>query len=59
MFRDLFAELPLLALPIAAMLLFFGIFLLVLVRVACTRAAHYRQLAQLPLDDDCTRRTER
>lgn len=60
MFRDLFENVSLTALPIAAMLLFLGIFVAVIVRVSRkARAATYEQMAQLPLQDDPCRRTDR
>ena len=60
MFRDLFADLSLTSLPIAAMLLFFAFFLAVLVRVGSkSRNTQYQQMAHLPLDDDSGQRTDR
>lgn len=60
MFRDLFENVPLTVLPIIAMLMFLGIFVAVIVRISKkARAATYEQMAQLPLQDDCCRRTDR
>lgn len=60
MFRDLFENVSLLSLPIAAMLLFFTIFVGVIVRVSRkARGPGYQRMANLPLDDDSGRRTGR
>lgn len=57
MLRNLFEGVSLLSLPVAAMLLFLAIFLLVLVRVSRRGAKRgYDYMARLPLDGDADRR---
>ncbi len=49
MYKDLLAQSPLLALPLAALLIFFGVFVAVVMRTMARRAPAYAQAADLPL----------
>lgn len=52
MHKQLLAQSPLLALPLAALLLFLGVFLLWVVFTYGRRAEAYARIAALPLADD-------
>ncbi len=52
MYKDLLAQSPLLALPLAALLLFFAVFVVVVVRTMARRAPTYAAAAALPLKDE-------
>ncbi len=52
MYKDLLAQSPLLALPIAALLIFFGVFVAIVVRTMTTRAPAYAPAAALPLENE-------
>jgi cbb3-type cytochrome oxidase subunit 3 len=51
MYREFFARSPLLALPIAALVIFLVVFAGVLLAVLRRRAQHFAPAARLPLDD--------
>ena len=52
MHKDLLAQSPLLALPLAALLIFLGVFLVICIRTMVKRAPDYAPAASLPLDED-------
>jgi len=54
MHRELLAQSPLLILPIAAMFVFLGVFVAVLVRTMSKRASAYDATAALPLSEEST-----
>jgi cbb3-type cytochrome oxidase subunit 3 len=49
--KELLAQSPLLALPIAALLIFFAVFVVVVLRTMAKRSGDYARAAALPLDD--------
>jgi hypothetical protein len=51
-YKDLLAQSPLLALPLAALLVFFAVFLVVVVRTMAKRAPAYAPVADLPLQEE-------
>ncbi|MDB4927538.1 MAG: hypothetical protein JWM10_22 [Myxococcaceae bacterium] len=51
MYRDFFAHHPMLALPVLSLLLFIGVFALIVARTLRQRPAQTDPLAALPLDD--------
>jgi hypothetical protein len=53
MYKDLLAHSPLLALPIAALLIFLAVFLAVCVRAMTRKPRDYAPAANLPLEEDC------
>ena len=52
MHKDLLAHSPLLALPIAALLIFVAIFLVVCLRTMSRKPRDYAPAASLPLEED-------
>lgn len=52
MHKELLAHSPLLVLPLAALLVFFGVFVIVVVRTMAKRGHAYSQLASMPLDQE-------
>ena len=52
MHKDLLAQSPLLALPIAALLIFVAVFLFVCVRTMARKPRDYAPAANLPLEED-------
>jgi hypothetical protein len=56
MAMDFFRTSPLLGYPIAALALFMGVFFVVSLRTAWTRAERYAHVARLPLQDSGTER---
>ena len=51
MYREFFSRSPLLALPIAALLIFVVVFGLILLRVFWRRSSQFEPAARMPLDD--------
>lgn len=52
MHTDLLTQSPLLALPLAALLIFFGVFVVVVLRTMAKRAPEYARAAALPLEQE-------
>ena len=52
MHKDLLTQSPLLALPLAALLIFFGVFVVVVLRTMAKRAPEYARAAALPLEQE-------
>lgn len=52
MAEEFFASSPVLALPVVAMLLFFAVFTLVVIRTMRTQSAAFDGRAALPLEED-------
>ena len=52
MHKDLLAQSPLLALPLAALLIFLAVFLVICVRTMAKRPREYAPAASLPLEED-------
>ncbi len=52
MYRDFLAQSPLLALPLAALFLFLGVFVIVVTRTMARRAPEYARAAALPLSKE-------
>ena len=52
MYKDFLAHSPLLALPIAALFVFLGVFVVVVTRTMARRAPAYARLATLPLREE-------
>ncbi len=52
MHKDLLAQSPLLILPVVGLLIFFGVFLVVVIRTMAKRAPEYATAAALPLDEE-------
>ena len=52
MHSELLAHSPLLILPLAALLIFFGVFVAVVVRTMAKRPPEYARAAALPLGDE-------
>lgn len=50
--QQMLLQSPLLALPILALLLFFGVFLAVSIRTYMRRSSAYDPIARRPLEDD-------
>ncbi len=55
MHKDLLAHSPLLILPLAALLIFFAVFVLVVLRTMARRAPEYASAAALPLEEEGSR----
>jgi hypothetical protein len=51
-YKDLLAQSPLLALPLAALVVFFAVFVAVVVRTMAKRAPAYARAAELPLREE-------
>jgi hypothetical protein len=56
MYKDLFAQSPLLVLPLVAMFLFLAVFVVVAIRAATSSRTEMDAAARLPLGDDHERR---
>jgi cbb3-type cytochrome oxidase subunit 3 len=52
MHKDLLAQSPLLILPLAALLIFFAVFVVVVLRTMARRSSEYARAAALPLDHE-------
>jgi hypothetical protein len=52
MHKDLLAQSPLLILPLAALVIFFGVFVVVVLRTMARRAPEYASAAALPLEEE-------
>jgi hypothetical protein len=52
MHKDLLAQTPLLALPVAALLIFLAVFLFVCARAMSKKPREYAPAANLPLEED-------
>lgn len=52
MYKDFFAQSPLLVLPLAALVFFLAVFLTVVVRTMARRAPAYARVAGLPLREE-------
>jgi cbb3-type cytochrome oxidase subunit 3 len=52
MHKDLLAQSPLLILPLAALLIFFAVFVFVVLRTMARRAPEYATAAALPLQEE-------
>ena len=52
MHQELLAHSPLLILPIAALLIFFSVFVAIVVRTMATRSPEYARSAALPLEEE-------
>jgi hypothetical protein len=52
MYKDLFAQSPLLMLPVAAMFIFIAVFVAVVLRATLSSRAEMDAAARLPLGDD-------
>lgn len=52
MYKDLLSHSPLLALPLAALFVFLGVFIIVVLRTLTTRAPSYARVAELPLEEE-------
>ena len=56
MYREFFAKSPLLALPVASLVIFLAVFAAVLLAVLRRRASHFDAIARMPLEDGEVRR---
>ncbi len=56
MYKDLFAQSPLLVMPLIAMFLFLGVFVAVAIRAMTQSRLEMEAAARLPLGDDHERR---
>jgi cbb3-type cytochrome oxidase subunit 3 len=55
MHKDLLAQSPLLILPLAALLIFFAVFVFVVFRTMAKRPPEYASAAALPLEEEGSR----
>jgi hypothetical protein len=55
MHKDLLAQSPLLVLPLAALLIFFAVFVFVVCRTMLRRPPEYASAAALPLEEEGSR----
>jgi hypothetical protein len=55
MHMELLSHSPLLALPLAALLIFFAVFVIVVARTMAKRSPHYARDAALPLEEEDSR----